>query len=645
MRPGRTALAVLLGLSVLLSAVAPGIVAADVRGNPDLSVTAADNRVTPGEETSFTVTVLNTGVITEGSARNPSAEQRVMTARGTTVELRAGDAPVSVESGAVGLGSLSDGAAVPATVRLSVDENADPGTYSVPVDVSYTYTSEISGNDSEDHETRTVERTLEVDLVVESAPRFEVVNATTTAPVGGSGTAAVRVRNVGQEAARDATVALQSPDAGLSFGGAPSAETYAGRWAPGETRLFEYEVRAASGTERRQVSLRGTVTYEREDGTPGEGRFSTGVTPRPEQSFAVESVSASVSPGSNGQVTLALTNTANRTLRDTAVTVRSPNSVLTFGGAPTAQAYVGRWAPDETRRIPVEARLADGAPVRDYGIEVSVNYTGENDTEGTASFLTGVRPALEQSFALTDAGGTLRVGEEGEVTATLVNEGPSVAENAVLVLEDPGRNVDATETEYAVGDLGPGESASVRYDVAVSSAATDGPRQFRFHLEYEDAAGDSQQSDPTYLRTEVAPEQPVFAVRADNASVQAGSTTTVTVDVTNAGDEPVSAVSAKLFASAPLSASDDEAYVDSLAPGETAAVTFQVSASGDANAKTYPVSVDFQYDDADGDTQVSDTYRLPIEVRESQGRGILSLVPIGGGLLALLLGAGFVLRR
>jgi hypothetical protein len=124
----------------------------------------------------------------------------------------------------------------------------------------------------------------------------------------------------------------------------------------------------------------------------------------------------------------------------------------------------------------------------------------------------------------------------------------------------------------------------------------------------------------------------VFEVETD-ASVGAGGSTRFEVRLTNNGDEPVTDVSAKLFADDPISVSDDEAFVDEIGPGETATVTFSIDAAGSATPKVYPVSLDFQYDEPDGDTKLSDTYRVPVEVTESQG---------GGGILSLLLGPGGV---
>ncbi|MDY6818310.1 MAG: sialidase, partial [Halobacteriales archaeon] len=104
-------------------------------------------------------------------------------------------------------------------------------------------------------------------------------------------------------------------------------------------------------------------------------------------------------------------------------------------------------------------------------------------------------------------------------------------------------------------------------------------------------------------------------------------------------------VSAKLFADDPISSDDDEAFIDELEPGESAEITFGVSAGGGAMDKRYPVSLDFQYDDADGDTLLSDTYQVPVDVNRSTDGGppIVPLVIVIA--LALLIGGGFLYYR
>ena len=109
----------------------------------------------------------------------------------------------------------------------------------------------------------------------------------------------------------------------------------------------------------------------------------------------------------------------------------------------------------------------------------------------------------------------------------------------------------------------------------------------------------------------------------------AGGDSRITLRVTNRLDEPVTDVSAKLFASSPLGAADDEAYVASLSPGETVEIPFRVGAAGSALPKDYPVSVDFQYVDDAGETRLSDSYRRPVTVVESSGGLFGFVAPIG----------------
>jgi hypothetical protein len=114
--------------------------------------------------------------------------------------------------------------------------------------------------------------------------------------------------------------------------------------------------------------------------------------------------------------------------------------------------------------------------------------------------------------------------------------------------------------------------------------------------------------------------------------------------IENTANEPLTDISAKLFADSPISADDDEAFVSELGPGETTTITFSISAEGGALDKTYPLSLDFQYEEPDGDTPVSDTYRVPVEVTTESGGGGLPLLPIGAAVLVVLLGVGGYVR-
>ncbi|MFB6084046.1 MAG: COG1361 S-layer family protein [Halorientalis sp.] len=143
---------------------------------------------------------------------------------------------------------------------------------------------------------------------------------------------------------------------------------------------------------------------------------------------------------------------------------------------------------------------------------------------------------------------------------------------------------------------------------------------------------------------DVAPGSDAFAVSIVNGTVENGGSTTIGIAVTNTANETLRAISAKLFADSPISVSDSEAYIDELEPGQTKTVTFSVAASG-ALPKQYPLSLDFEYNDADGDTLLSDRYRVPLEVTERSGGGGLPLPLIGVGVVLVVAIGGYMRFR
>ncbi len=617
----------------------------DAEGRPDFSASVADGRVRAGQTAALQVTLSNTGRITDG-ASNPQVEREVTTARGVEARLEAEDAPLTVQTGTVSLGTVPDGATPQVPFQVRVDEDAEPGTYEVSVVVEYRHTSEYDASDG-DRETRTRTERMTVEVTVEESADFEIVDVESDVAPGESGDVTFVVENTGSETVTDAAVALQSSNAALTFGGAPTARVFVGEWVPGERKRITVDGTLAPGAEDRSYAVDLTVNYTTPEGQQARSSpLTAGVTPSDSQRFDVEvvNVTSSVNVGDTGNVTYTLRNAGSQDLSRAAVTVNSPNAALTFGGAQSARVFVGDWAPGETKRFTVEATTAPTAERRAYAVDLTVDYTTSDGVKGQSDTLTtGITPDGEQDFDVVNAAISLRVGEDGTIEGTLVNRGPNTAENAVLVLQPSSRSLDVSETEYAVGTLRPGEGTEFSYDVSVADGAGAAPRQFTVQVRYEGRDGTTKQSDPLYVRGEVGPARDEFTVEPVNATVTAGGTTQVTLRVTNNGDERLTGISAKLFGDDPISVSDDEAFVTGLDPGESADVQFTISAAGGAAAKTYPVSVDFQYDDADGDTLLSDTYRVPVQVAESEDGGLLQVGWLPVGLLTLLmLGVGYV---
>jgi hypothetical protein len=352
--------------------------------------------------------------------------------------------------------------------------------------------------------------------------------------------------------------------------------------------------------------------------------------------FDLTTVGVAVQTGGSGNVTLELTNTGTEPASDAELTLTSADSSLTFaGGASTATVHVDRLAPDASRRFTVDVTAADNTATRPVALAGTVAY---EDPDGVArdsqSLRTGIALRPEQDLALT-MNGTARVGRERTITARVTNRGPDTVRDPTLTFGAPDGALTLGTTEYALPRLAPGESASVEVEVSVGDDAAQGPRPLSGQVEYRNDAGNRVASDDLHGQFAVGPHRDVFAVEAVNASVPAGQGGTVTLRITNQEPEQLGAIEAKAFATDPLSLTDDTAFVPALDPGESAMITVGVGAPGSATRKSYPIGIDFQYETADGTTELSDTARVGVTIanaasREGPGLGgsLWLLVPV-----------------
>ncbi|SEH58497.1 sialidase-1 [Halopenitus malekzadehii] len=365
--------------------------------------------------------------------------------------------------------------------------------------------------------------------------------------------------------------------------------------------------------------------------------------------FEVVDTNMTAQIGDQSDVSMTLRNVGSKPASDASVVAESRSSALTFeSGETSSNAFIGAWEPGETRTINYTVSLATDAARRGYTLDLSVNYA-DTDGIGTSAppMTAGISTVDEQSFAFEDVSSTLRVGEDGEIAGTVTNTGPQTADGVVVQYADDSANVLPIEESVAVGSLGPGESASFELPIEVGSEAEAGAKSIGFAVSYRNQNGDRRSYDKLDVTADVAPERDQFDVSIDNATIESGGSRTISVAVTNNLDETASDVEARLFANDPLDTGEtDTGYVQSIEPGETVEVTFELAASGTATpGKTYPISFDFRYDDADGNSQLTDTVRAPVDVVESEGGGLPVPLLVGAVLGIAVIGAVVWYRR
>ncbi|WP_158601454.1 COG1361 S-layer family protein [Halosegnis longus] len=437
--------------------------------------------------------------------------------------LRAGDAPITVESGTIPLGALAAARSSTAAFDVVVDENAPAGTYDARLRLEYSYTA-VTGS-----EINTVD-TVDVEVRISDDARFDIVNANSTVAVDGSGEVAVDL----------------------------------------EKRL-------------------------------------------------------------------------GGDLRDVRVTASSPATGVQFD-SPTR--FVGAWNGDDAETVTFDATATAATPTRPVPVTVDVQYRDSNGIERQSRVLTtSIIPQEEHQFSVANTESTLRVDAEGQITGELVNDGPKTVTEAALVLQSSGTGVTTQSSGYAIGTLESGATQSFDFALEASEAAEAGPRQLEFVVNYRDDDGTRRASDVLIVQTDVAQQRDVFTVGATNGTVPVAGSSTVEVQVTNNGDDPLTNINTKAFVNSPLSIGADEVYVPSLAAGESTTIRYDLSAASGAVVRPQPLELDFQYQEPDGDTRLSDTYQVAVDLRPAEEESGLPLPLILGIVAVIAIIGGVVYRR
>lgn len=364
-----------------------------------------------------------------------------------------------------------------------------------------------------------------------------------------------------------------------------------------------------------------------------------------------------VSPGTNTELTVQLDNNGQldrgkESDRSLVTTARSVVVELDSDDAPIAvksgKRSIGTLTEDEPREVAFRIDVPDDAEPGTYDVDVDIDYDYtervqqqagivNDQSQSSRSVTRTVEIEIDDSgrFRVTDVESNLRVGEEGDITGNLTNIGGEDVTNAEVRFATENPNIVVLDDQIAVGDIDAGDSASFRIPVEATSEAEAVTKRFDLPVTFRDSNGiRAEDANPEFL-VDILDKRDEFLVSSVSRNVTAGTSQQFDLEVTNNREQTVTDVEAKLFTNSPLDSNDDEAFIESLEPGESTTVTFDLSASAGATAKTYPVTADFRYDDERGRSQLSDNYRIAIDVTESDDSGIpvwifgIGLVVIG----------------
>ncbi|MEA5408445.1 NEW3 domain-containing protein [Haloarculaceae archaeon H-GB2-1] len=510
------------------------------------------------------------------------------------------------------VGTLEPGASTRFRLPATVSPDADAGPQFVTFRVRYRgQGEEVRVSDA-------------IDAVVQVGPEqsFDVRNLNSTLQVGETGRISGTVVNTGNQTITDAAVVFATNQTSVQ---PRTRDVAVGTLEPGESAPFSFTADVPRTADPGQRPLLFQVRYrDAEDETRVSDPIDARVDVTGEQTFAIENVETTLRVGERGEAVVTLRNTGTNAVEDASLRYTGEGPLQPL----SSEAAAGTLEPGESTRITYTFDVPQTADPGRRSLPFVVQYEGRDDEVRTSAPLTvQATVAGEQTFAVTNTSSTLRVDDTGTVTANVTNTGDIVAEDVVVTVQETGPTLVPRETTYAVGTLAPGESASAEFRFDVTADAEAGPRLLTFQVRYRGQGDQVQTSDGIDATAAVDPQRDEFTVAAVNATIPAGESEIVTLRVRNRENETLQDVRARLFVDDPLSSDNSEAFVPTLAPNETALLKFEVSSAAGVVPKQYPLLVDFTYEDESGETVLSDTYFVAVDVVEPPPRAFPVALP------------------
>ncbi|WP_340818768.1 hypothetical protein [Methanolobus sp. WCC4] len=233
---------------------------------------------------------------------------------------------------------------------------------------------------------------------------------------------------------------------------------------------------------------------------------------------------------------------------------------------------------------------------------------------------------------------------------------------AMLVSEDP--NVRVKSGPQEAGTLASGEQTEspVAFNIEVSKNAPAGeyPLSLQLYYGYQENVqidGDNETDlgitnmevglwyavgQQMQDLTVVVEEEADFEVVNVTGELEAGSEGLLRVVYKNTGEEAVKDATVRISADDPFSTTDDQSFLGSIAPGETAEAVFRLKVDETAVSKVYAINSEIKYEDTDGHSQISDTVKIQTETLPAGSSGSGMGQYIGILVVVVILAVAFV---
>jgi len=238
----------------------------------------------------------------------------------------------------------------------------------------------------------------------------------------------------------------------------------------------------------------------------------------------------------------------------------------------------------------------------------------------------------------------LNVGTEGYLTMKIKNTGSGDGTQAVVrILRNGNSPVVPIDSSVYIGDFPSGSTAECRYKVSVSGNGEPLTYPVDVAVVYKNNEGDFVTTGNDTVGIPVGSKAD-FEVISPPAEMSPGSRKVISVEYRNAGETTIYSAQGRISAVDPFTSNDDIAYLGDLNHGESVVASYVVSVDRSATIKDYGLDSEIRYQDALGNTYISDTIKVKVDVKPLTGIAAVFSNPVYlSGIAAGFIGIVYVI--
>ena len=375
-------------------------------GSPRMSaVIAGTNEFTPGQDTTISVTLQNSGVNNLEFVKIGTIERDDIptTAKLVTVGLSAGDAPVVVKNDPQALGDIKSRGVVSISFHTKILSAATEGEYQLPLTISYTYlaSSDQASSDVLQYNYKKVSETIPITIKIKPQVRIEVLESVPeNLYVGAEGYLNLKIKNAGIEDGKKAVVKLIRNDASPII--PTDNSVFIGDFPRNGTVTSRYKVAISSDAEKQTYPVDVVVIYENRDGDVVTSATETiGIPVGGKISFSITSGTVQVIQGSQSVIQVDYQNSGTTIAYHSQARL---SAVEPFKSSDDT-AYLGDLKPGEKATARYQVSVDDTAVAREYTLDTEVRYRDALDN----SQVSGTFNVPVQVQAKPASGGLMQV--------------------------------------------------------------------------------------------------------------------------------------------------------------------------------------------------------------------------------------------